>query len=553
MPGSAGLGSVPMRLPQTSEDDYDEEEEPETQVSDYDEEEPETQVSDYGYESQSQPSLPGVSPTEPGASPASAPPTLSPPTSVPVADLPVPVDVLGSGTEVGVAEMRDSTYTDLSADSTLDTTSLSLQAKLMARSPLSTESKAITPDQTRQLPTDDSPQIELAPPQIEQAPPQIELAPPQIELVPPQIKLVPPQIKLAPSQIELAPPQIELAPPQVEPAPTTSLPSGSPVSLVTSTAQPLLTSQATPSTAETATTPSSSLEQCSVDSGVSLEFSSTPEWPSQSADEAHVTVSMATSNGITTVTTKVGPVAESGSLVPSLMPPLVSPSPRAAVGGAAMMPRVPPAAVHQTPLIVTSDLAPVTDPKLFMFDSKHSVPGSDANLLLSDSGVSMPVSGASTELDLVEEMEISRGAGEMHMGEVEGRRGEVKMGEVEGREGEGVTGSAIPAHLPESMTMEQIHARVAALFPGFSPHKILRFSSLIPTRPSSRPHVWKEAKKPLKKPHKSGREEGSSAVLKLNVNFTPPPEMCMSDDEVCAHARVRVRFTARTTARSRPR
>lgn len=51
--------------------------------------------------------------------------------------------------------------------------------------------------------------------------------------------------------------------------------------------------------------------------------------------------------------------------------------------------------------------------------------------------------------------------------------------------------------LPDNMSLDELHAKVKKLFPGFKPNSILRFSSLLgPGKPSSLPKLWSEAKKP---------------------------------------------------------
>ena len=94
-----------------------------------------------------------------------------------------------------------------------------------------------------------------------------------------------------------------------------------------------------------------------------------------------------------------------------------------------------------------------------------------------------------------------------------------------------VTGTAIPALIPENMTIEELYAKVKALFPGFAPDGILRFSSLLgPGKRSSLPRIWQGAKKPKRK-KKTAEGEGPTE-WKLEFGSTPPPEMCLSDDEV---------------------
>ena len=88
--------------------------------------------------------------------------------------------------------------------------------------------------------------------------------------------------------------------------------------------------------------------------------------------------------------------------------------------------------------------------------------------------------------------------------------------------------SAIPALIPDNMTMDQLHAKVKELFPGFKPHNILRFSSLLGQgKRSSLPQVWKGAIKPKRRADRRKGEE-----LKLDIDYIPPPEMIMESDEV---------------------
>ena len=75
---------------------------------------------------------------------------------------------------------------------------------------------------------------------------------------------------------------------------------------------------------------------------------------------------------------------------------------------------------------------------------------------------------------------------------------------------------------------------VTELFPEFKPGRVLRFSRLFgPSKASSLPQLWRNAKKRKKKKKKLVEEEQRSVLL------TPPkspplprPEDCMSDDEV---------------------
>lgn len=82
--------------------------------------------------------------------------------------------------------------------------------------------------------------------------------------------------------------------------------------------------------------------------------------------------------------------------------------------------------------------------------------------------------------------------------------------------------------LPDNMSLDELHAKVKKLFPGFKPNSILRFSSLLgPGKPSSLPKLWSEAKKPPKRKPKSEPVE-----WKLDCDFIPPEHMINTDDEV---------------------
>lgn len=92
--------------------------------------------------------------------------------------------------------------------------------------------------------------------------------------------------------------------------------------------------------------------------------------------------------------------------------------------------------------------------------------------------------------------------------------------------------SAIPALIPEDMSLEDLHEKVKEHFPAFKPYGILRFLSLLgPGNTSSLPSRWKGAKKPKRGRKKEG-EKAITADWQLDIDFVPPPEMCMSDDEV---------------------
>lgn len=82
--------------------------------------------------------------------------------------------------------------------------------------------------------------------------------------------------------------------------------------------------------------------------------------------------------------------------------------------------------------------------------------------------------------------------------------------------------------LPDNMSLDELHAKVKKLFPGFKPNSILRFSSLLgPGKPSSLPKLWSEAKKPQKR-----KKSNKPLELKLDCDFIPPDHMINTDDEV---------------------
>lgn len=88
--------------------------------------------------------------------------------------------------------------------------------------------------------------------------------------------------------------------------------------------------------------------------------------------------------------------------------------------------------------------------------------------------------------------------------------------------------SAIPALIPDNMTLEELRAKVKQLFPGFKSHGILRFSSLLGAgKPSSQPRIWREARKP-----KNRKKKPLSLDTDLNLDFEVPLEMIESGDEV---------------------
>ena len=100
--------------------------------------------------------------------------------------------------------------------------------------------------------------------------------------------------------------------------------------------------------------------------------------------------------------------------------------------------------------------------------------------------------------------------------------------------------SAIPSLIPENMTLEELRAKVKKLFPGFKSQSILPFSGLLgPGKHSSLPRIWREARKPKRKPRKRHRtscedsnEEWLESSWKLDLDFQLTPDMIATDDEV---------------------
>ena len=86
--------------------------------------------------------------------------------------------------------------------------------------------------------------------------------------------------------------------------------------------------------------------------------------------------------------------------------------------------------------------------------------------------------------------------------------------------------------LSEEQKREQLIALVKQFFPCYNPDSWLRCSVLFPPRPTSMPRLWQDAKKPQKRKKGSGDVE-NGGTKRLNLGKIPPPEMCLSDDEVC--------------------
>ena len=86
--------------------------------------------------------------------------------------------------------------------------------------------------------------------------------------------------------------------------------------------------------------------------------------------------------------------------------------------------------------------------------------------------------------------------------------------------------------LSEEQKREQLISLVKEFFPSYNQDSWLRCSVLFPPRPSSVPRLWQDAKKPQKRSKElSNVENGGTKRPKLGK--IPPPEMCLSDDEVC--------------------
>ena len=93
----------------------------------------------------------------------------------------------------------------------------------------------------------------------------------------------------------------------------------------------------------------------------------------------------------------------------------------------------------------------------------------------------------------------------------------------------GSNDAAIPALIPDNMTLEELRAKVKKLFPSFKSHGILRFSSLLGSgKPSSQPRIWREAHKPKKR----RKKPAETCSWSLDLDMEVPSDMVMSDDEV---------------------
>lgn len=85
--------------------------------------------------------------------------------------------------------------------------------------------------------------------------------------------------------------------------------------------------------------------------------------------------------------------------------------------------------------------------------------------------------------------------------------------------------------LSKAQKREQLLSVVKELFPVFRPDSWLRCSVLFPPKPSSIPRLWQDARKPQKRRKQLDDVENGSPK-RLNLGKIPPPEMCLSDDEV---------------------
>jgi transcription initiation factor TFIID subunit 1 len=87
--------------------------------------------------------------------------------------------------------------------------------------------------------------------------------------------------------------------------------------------------------------------------------------------------------------------------------------------------------------------------------------------------------------------------------------------------------SAIPYLIPKDMTMEQLHAKVKGLFPGFVPNSVLRFCTLLgPPKISVAAKLWAGARRPPKRPPRTEEVE-----WKFNFGPPPPPGKLLDSDE----------------------
>ena len=85
--------------------------------------------------------------------------------------------------------------------------------------------------------------------------------------------------------------------------------------------------------------------------------------------------------------------------------------------------------------------------------------------------------------------------------------------------------------LSEEQKREQLISLVKEFFPSYKPDSWLRCSLLYPPKPSSIPRPWQDARKPQKRA-KPLNDDECSGTKRLNLEKVPPPEMCLSDDEV---------------------
>ena len=93
------------------------------------------------------------------------------------------------------------------------------------------------------------------------------------------------------------------------------------------------------------------------------------------------------------------------------------------------------------------------------------------------------------------------------------------------------THHSVKDNMSKAQKREQLISVVQQLFPSYKPDAWLRCSVLFPPKPSSLPRLWQDCKKPQKRK----KQTECSSPKRLRFGKTPPPEMCLSDDEVSMH------------------
>ena len=93
---------------------------------------------------------------------------------------------------------------------------------------------------------------------------------------------------------------------------------------------------------------------------------------------------------------------------------------------------------------------------------------------------------------------------------------------------QGYIDHSVKDNMSEAQKREQLISVVQQLFPLYKPDSWLRCSVLFPPKPSSLPRPWQDCKKP----HKRKKQTECSSPKRLRFGKIPPPEMCLSDDEV---------------------